>query len=70
MNTLQKEHALEQLVNLRVERIEANVEDLDDMFNDKLNNSEYASDAFKKAQRVSNAITRLKQNLELLKQEL
>lgn len=70
MNTLQKEQALERLVSLRIERIEANIEDLDEMFNDELNNSEYASETHKQAMRKSNAVARIKQAIELLKFEL
>lgn len=69
MTYLQKEQALEKLVKLRIERIEANVDDLDEIFNDELNNSEYASETHKQAMRKSNAITRLKQAIEILKYE-
>lgn len=70
MNDLEKELALENYVKQKVERIETEIEHLDEVFCEVLNTHEYASETWKEAQRRSNAITRIINAINLLKYEL
>jgi len=57
-------------VESRFEKAMRAIEEIDEVVCDRLNESEYASEDFKNAQRLSNAILNVKNAMEIVKYEL
>lgn len=57
-------------IKTELEKVSIIIESIDESINDRLNKGEYASDDFKQNQRISNALLRVLQAVELLKHEI
>lgn len=66
MNTLQREQMEENLLTSLIDKAQEAIEQADEIVCDKLNSSEYASEDFKNAQRLSNEILKVKNLIEEL----
>lgn len=64
------EQKINELLEHEVNKAIKAIENADEIVSDKLNKSEHASEDFKDAQRLSNALLRAKNMLDLVKYEL
>ena len=57
-------------IKTELEKVSIIIESIDEVINDRLNKDEHASEDFKQNQRISNALLRVLQAVELLKHEI
>lgn len=57
-------------IKTELEKVSIIIESIDEAINDRLNKGEYASDDYKQNQRISNALFRVIQAIELLNYEI
>ena len=70
MNLLEREQKEQELFESLLNKAQEAIEQADEMVCDRLNAAEHASENMKDAQRLSNAILRVKQSMDLVKYEI